>query len=691
LSSLERDYDPGISRETAQKTGQEARLPFAAKADIFRQRVLGPRRQITHVESSKEALIVSMNEFGKPDLEFMENICGMSADDISADLAGLIYFNPDGRAWELADHYLTGNVKEKLAQAEVAAMKDIRFKANVEALKMVQPPDLEPVDISVQLGSTWVPPEVVRDFARHLLGSEAVNDFGYHPALGSWVTQFNIFHLDRTTDETTWGTDRYPGHKLIDSILNNTLIRVMDEVGRDPETNRPIYKLNDEETAAANQKADEIRQAFTDWIWLDQERRETLARLYNDRFNTHVPRKYNGSHLELPGSSLNISLRPHQKDAIWRGIQDQTMLADQVVGSGKTLVLVGILMESRRMGLAKKPMVVVPNHLLCQWRDAFYSLYPQARVLVADKTDFKRENREKLFAKIATGDWDAVIVAHSSFKKIGLPEQTLNNILNEQVNDLTEAIEAEKANSGRRFMVKEMEKTRERLKTMMEKKSNTGQKDRALTFADLGVDLLALDESQEYKNLFINTRLRNVAGLGNVAGSAKAFDLFVKCRYLQEKQNGRGVFFATGTPISNTIAEMYTIQRYLSYDTLKEKGLTHFDSWASTFGQVVTGWELDATGVGYKINSRFSKFQNMPELINMYRTFADVITNKDLVEQNQGRSFTPRVSGDKPQNLVLERSEQQAEYMGVQKQAFDAKGQPLFFPDGRPIMVWPKG
>jgi hypothetical protein len=347
-------------------------------------------------------------------------------------------------------------------------------------------------------------------------------------------------------------------------------------------------------------------------------------------------------------------------------------------------------MESKRMGLMQKPMVVVPNHLLAQWRDAFYSLYPQANILVADKTDFTRENREKLFAKISTGDWDAVIVSHSSFKKIGLPAQTLNEILNEQINDLLMAIEAEKKGAGRNFMVKEMEKTRERLENMMAKHADTGKKDKALTFADLGCDALVVDESQEYKNLFINTRLRNVAGLGNVAGAAKAFDLFVKARYLQQKHHGRGVYFATGTPISNTIAEMYTIQRYMSYDVLKEKGLVSFDAWASTFGQVVTGWELDATGVGYKINSRFSKFQNMPELINMYRTFADVITNKDLAEQNQGKSFTPKVKDGRPFNLVLDRSEQQAEYMGVQHRVLDKDGNPVLYPNGTPVLAWPK-
>ncbi|MCL2029899.1 MAG: helicase, partial [Deltaproteobacteria bacterium] len=595
---------------------------------------------------------------------------------------------------ELADHYLTGQVKAKLAAAEAAARKDTRFKANVEALKLVQPPDLEPVDISVQLGSTWVPPDDMADFARHLFGPDSVWELGYHPALGAWVMEFKYYAIDQTKAASTWGTERFVGPRLMEAIMNNGSLRVMDEVGRDPITDRPIMKLNEQETAAAAQKADEMRQEFLDWIWREPERRERLARLYNDRFNTNVPRKYNGSHLELPGSSREITLRPHQKDTIWRAIQDGTLIADQVVGSGKSNIFIGIIMESRRMGLLKKPMLVVPNHLLAQWQDAFYSLYPQANILVADKNDFKKENRERLFARIATGDWDAVIVAHSSFKKIGLPPVALNRVLTEQIDDLTQAIKMEKFKGGKREnsrIIKEMEKTKEKLQAMMAKKADTGAKDKALTFDKLGVDGLFTDEYHEFKNLFITTRMRNVAGLGNLAGSAKSFDLFVKCRHLQERHNGRGVYLATGTPISNTIAEMFTLGRFLQYDALKEKGLVHFDSWASTFGQVVTGWELDATGVGYKLNSRFAKFQNMPELINLYRTVADVVTQSDLEAQNQGRSLVPKIKGGKPLNLVVERSPLQAEFMGLQRQDVDEDGRPKFTDDGKPVMKWTPG
>lgn len=491
----------------------------------------------------------------------------------------------------------------------------------------------------------------------------------------------------------TWGTEAYPANKLIEAVLTNRSIQVKTEVGRD-ERGQPIMQVDETQTAAANQKADELRQAFVDWIWEDKEQRVELARLYNDRFNTNIPSRYNGSHLQLPGASLDITLRPHQKDGIWRGIQDGTALFDHVVGAGKTLVCVGTVMESKRMGLLNKPMLVVPNHLLLQWKDAIYSLYPDANVLVAEKSDFKKENRERLFARIATGDWDAVVVAHSSFKKIGMPQDTLEKLLQEQITDLSNAIIDLKNDRGDRITIKEMEKAKERMKERLEKKADTGAKDQAVTFADLGVDALVVDEAQEFKNLFITTSLSRISGLGNLSGSEKAFDLFVKCRYLQQKYDGRGIFLATGTPLSNTIAELYTVQRYMQYDDLKERGIVHFDAWASTFGQVVTGWELDATGVNYRLNSRFSRFQNVPELNTMYRTFADVITRADLQQQaaERGTRFpVPRVKGGRPQNIIVERSEEQAQYMGVQSEVLDDHGKPIHRADGVAIRSWNKG
>lgn len=690
LHALERDYDKGISKETARKHGVEPREPSAKKAAIFTTRVMSPHREITRADSAKDALVVSMNEVGRIDLERMVRLTGKPEEALVRELEGLIYLDPASRHWQTADQYLTGNVKRKLAIALAAAEEDGRFAANVDALKLVQPPDIEPVDIAIQFGSTWVPDQVVNEFVTHLMGPVHRN-ISYQPSLGKWVAK--VGRSDRTTMTATWGTEDAPANHLIECILTNKAVQVKDVVGYNDYRN-PIYELNEAKTAAANQKADEIRQAFLDWVWQDKDRREALARLYNDRFNTNVAPRYDGAHLTLPGASVDITLRPHQKNGIWRGVQDGTALFDHRVGAGKTNVCIGTAMESKRMGLMKKPMFVVPNHLLLQWKDSFYALYPNANILVAEKSDFTKENRQRLFGKIATGDWDAVIVAHSSFKKIGMPTETLSEILNEQIEDLSDAVLQMKAERGDRITIKEMEKARDRMQAKLERTAETGAKDAAVSFADLGVDALFVDEAQEFKNLFITTSLNRVSGLGNLSGSDKAFDLFVKARYLQKQHDGRGVFFATGTPISNTIAELYTVQRYMQYDELKSRGIVHFDSWASTFGQVVTGWELDATGVNYKLNSRFAKFQNVPELIAMYRTFADVITQADLDRQarEQGKRFpVPKLKGGRPRNVVVERSEQQARYIGIQEEMIDGEGLPIVRADGTRVKGWNKG
>lgn len=690
LHSLERDYDKGISAEIAKRDGIAQREPSAKKAAIFSKRVMTPYREITKANNAKDAMLVSLNERGRIDVPLMVQLTGSTEETIIKDLKGLIYQNPITNAWESADQYLTGNVKLKLAQSIDAAKNDPRFEGNVDALRLVQPADIDAVDIGIQLGSTWVPEKVVSDFVGHLLGNVHRN-ITYQPTLGKWMA--NIGASDQATMTIKWGTAEAPANKLIEAVLANKAIQVKREVGRDEHRN-PIYEVNEEATAVANQKADEIKQAFIDWVWEDKDRRTELARIYNDTFNTNIAPKYDGSHLTLPGASLDIELRPHQKDAIWRGIQDGTALFDHRVGAGKTFVKIGVAMEARRMGLLNKPMLAVPNHLLLQWKDAFYALYPNANVLVAEKTDFTKENREKLFAKIATGDWDAVIVGHSSLKKIGMPKETLDAILNEQIVDLTDAIIKMKQDRGDRVTIKNMEKAKERMEAKLKRAADTGVKDKVVTFDELGVDGLLVDESHEFKNLFITTSLNRVSGLGDLAGSDKAFDLFVKIRYLQDKYDGRGVYFGTGTPISNTIAEMYTVQRYMQYDAMKARGIHHFDAWASTFGQVVTGWELDATGTNYKLNSRFAKFQNVPELIAMYRTFADVITQKDLEDQaaEQGKRFpVPKVKGGKPKNIIVERSELQAEYMGIQSPKLDDEGNPWTRADGSIIKDWNEG
>ena len=379
--------------------------------------------------------------------------------------------------------------------------------------------------------------------------------------------------------------------------------------------------------------ADEIRQAFVDWIWMDDDRRVRLARLYNDRFNTHVPPRYDGSHLELVGASAEVKLRPHQKDVVWRAIQEGTALYDHVVGAGKTMACIATIMESKRMGFVSKPMVVVPNHLLHQWRDEFYKLYPDAHILVADKTDFTKQNRERLFSRIATGDWDAVVVAHSSFRKIDMPRDIQQEILKEQIDAVVDAIGAVKEAEGGRATIKQLEKQREKMEARYELLlAGTGRKDTSVDFADLGVDALFVDESHEFKNLAYQTTM-NVSGLGNITGSAKALDLFIKCRYLQRKNEGRGVYFLTGTPISNTIAEVYTLQRYMQYEELQAKGIEHFDAWASTFGQITNGWELDATGVNYKLS-----FYVQIDLFRLIIFYISIYYLKSFIQRSPGKA-----------------------------------------------------
>ena len=666
LESLELDYDKGLSPETARKHGGEARPASAKKAAIFRQRVLKPAQVAETAENARDALLIALRENGRVDFSRMSRLLHRPAEDIQKELReqGQIFLNPSTEEWEIRDRYLTGNVRAKLARAKKAAQTDARFAPNVEALSAAMPPDIEAVDIGIRFGSSWVPAQVFADFVEHLHGGKGMQTISYLPTLGRWEASVSIW--DASLASSVWGIPEYSAGNIIEALLMNKPIKVQRESGQHDDHGRPIMVIDQELTAAAMQKADEIKQAFLDWVWTDDERRDMLTRLYNEKFNTNVPPTYDGSHLELVGASEAVKLRPHQKNAVWRAIQEGTSLFDHVVGAGKTLACVATVMESKRMGFLAKPMVVVPNHLLYQWKDEFYKLYPDANILVADKTDFTKQNRERLFGRIATGDWDAVIVAHSSFKKIDMPRDVQEEILREQIDAVIEAIEASKAAEGGRATIKQLEKQREKIEERYNALlAGTGQKDRAVDFADLGVDALFIDESHEFKNLAFQTTM-NVSGLGNVTGSAKALDLFIKCRYLQRQNNGRGVYFMTGTPISNTIAEVYTLQRYMQYDELKDKGIDHFDSWASTFGQVTSGWELDATGVNYKLKSRFAKFQNVPELLSMYRTFADVVTKADLdaqAKQAGERPLTPPIEGGKPYNDVVERSPAQAAYM----------------------------
>lgn len=683
LMSLERNYDKGISKENAKKQNIAPIPPKADKADIFSKRVIYPTRKITKADTSQDAYVISMNEYGKVDIGYMSKLTGKTLDEIKTDLKGSIFLNPANLEWESASKYLSGNVKEKLALAQQKAEFEPLFFNNVDALQAIIPPDIDAVDISVQLGASWIPAEYIKKFVATLL--DGFNgEINYSEALGKWICK--IHGWDYTRERVNFGTDDMAASEIISRILTNKKIEVRDKpVNKDSKST-----INEVKTTAALQKAAVIKQNFVDWIWNDTKRRQDLVRIYNDKFNHTVPPKYDNSPLKMDNINKEITLRKNQLNGIFRFIESGGGLLDHTVGAGKTFTMLAIAIESKRMGLVNKPMIVVPNHLLGQWMYEAKRLYPSANILIASKDDFTKERRERLFSNIATNNWDCVIVSHSSLKKIPMPQDTLKRIVKEQVNDITNAIAMARSQSGNRITIKEMEKMKERLVSKMEKQAESGSKD-FICFDQLGVDQLFVDELQEFKNLQIVTSLSNISGLGNLSGSEKAFDLFVKARYLQEKYDGKGFFGGTGTPISNTIAEVFTLQRYFQYDELKKAGLHHFDAWASVFGNVETAFELDTTGVNYKLKSRFSKFQNVPELISQYKCHADTILIDDLKRQEEleGKTFpVPKVKGGKPQNIVVERSPQQEEYIGIQEVVVDDEGMPILDSEGNEILKW---
>lgn len=727
LQSLEVEYDKGVTKVMAQKEGSSPRKPSARKAAIFTKRVNRPNTLERSAETVKDALVICLNESGRVDIERIAGLASVEPVVALRELHGLVYRNPLSLEYETAETFLSGNVKLKLEktrgiQAGIPTLTEdtreaflrqrfkpeaaekflsldidlllIELQASADALQASIPADIDAIDISVQLISTWLPQKDIQAF---IVGHMGIADNEcralYVPPAGKWVTKFKGGNKDLL--ENTWGTQRIDALEILDRLFNNTPVQVKDVAGFNDDGS-PIYKVNQEETLAAQGKAEQIANEFTDWIWKDPERRERLAKIYNDRFNTHVPGSYDGYHLSLPQASGDIKLRGTQKNAIWRGIQEGCGLGDHVVGAGKTLTAIATIMEQRRMGLVNKPLVIVPNHLLGQWKDEFYKLYPGANVLVAEQSDFEKDNRKRLFATIATGDFDAVILGHSSFKFLSLSSEDETAFLKEQVADISESLHEFKQSLGSRDpSVKQMEKQKKRLEEKIKKLSDTGKKDDLLTFDQLGVDALFVDEADEFKNLAIVTSQSRIAGLGNLQGSEKAMDLFLKCRWIQKKREGKGVYFYTGTPISNSLAELYTLQRYMQYDELKSKGIAAFDSWSSTFGQVVTGWELDATGVNYRLNARFAKFTNVPELMRMYRSFADVVTHADLAAQaiadGTGR-LVPKLKGGKPTSVIVPRSRLQAQFMGEMEAVIDATtGRPVLDNLGREIKDWNPG
>jgi N12 class adenine-specific DNA methylase/predicted RNA methylase len=662
LESLEPDYDPGISRDAAKRKEIAYRPSKAGKAAIFKKRVLAPYTHVTSVDNPQDALAASLNERGAVDLAYMEEITGTNQETLLRELAGLVYRNPETDLHETADEYLTGNVKAKLATAKEAVKTDKRLEENVAALEKVQPADVTASDISVKLGATWVPSDVVRDFSKELLGVDVT--VAYIKAAGKWS-----FHAkgSGTAFTATWGTQRVPADEVIDAILNMRAIVVKDNHGT---SHQPNWVPNAPETQAARAKAEDVQQKFKDWIWLDPKRRERLEAIWNNTMNTNRRRTYDGSHMKFPGMSPLVNMRQHQKAVAWRGIQDRQLLLDHTVGAGKTYAMTSIAMEMRRLGIARKPVFTVPNHLVRQWRDEFYHLYPSANILATTEKDFEKANRQRLFSRIATGDWDAVIVAHSSFTKIGMPAEQEKEILNEMLRELTDAIQQFKEDRADRNVMRDMERIKENLEAKLEKaNAKAGTRDKVVTFDELGADALFVDEAHLFKNLFFMSSMKGVAGLGNPAGSGRAFDLFVKTRYLQTRFGGKGTtVFATGTPISNSLVEMYTMQRYLMYDDLKSRGIHLLDAWARAFGDVQQVYEVHPSGNGYRLATRFAKFVNMPELMTLYRKVADVVTLDDLKNQAkaEGAVFpVPKMKGGKPQLVVAERSEAQTEFFGV--------------------------
>jgi N12 class adenine-specific DNA methylase len=605
----------------------------AVKAAIFRERTIHHKRPIESVATPKEALLVSLNEKGRVDLDHMAGLLGQPVKDFLPDLNGLIFLNPQTGLWETEDQYLSGNVREKLVAADTASAINPRYRENVEALKSVQPEDLPATEIDVRLGASWLPPADVQQFVHELLGVSSGVEVNHIHLLGSWHVTADWQAKQSTANTTDWGTNRYTALELVEETLNLKTPTVYDYTAKKP-------VVNAQATEAAREKQERIKERFKEWIWSDDDRRERLVRLYNDTFNHSRLRTFNGGHLTLPGASSAIQLDPHQKAGVWRILQTPNTLLGHVVGAGKTYTMVASAMELKRLRLANKPIFTVPNHMLGQFSTELLTLYPGANILVAGREDFEAQNRRKLFSRIATGNWDAVIVTHSGFERIPLSQETQLRFFKEQLDELKAAMR-EHADSSNRRLVKDLEKAKKRLEARLEALAANHKKDNTLTFEELGVDRLFVDEAHYFKNLFYISKMTRIAGLPQTA-SERAFDMFLKVRYIQSANGGGGVVFATGTPIANSMAEMFTMQRYLQPDDLKTHNLNHFDSWAATFGEPVTAMELAPDGAGYRLNTRFARFINVPELMQIFRQTADVQTAHML---NLPR---PKLEGEKP-------------------------------------------
>lgn len=605
------------------------------KADMFSKRTIKPHTPVTSVDTASEALAVSLGEKATIDMDYMMELSGKSENEIFEDLKGVIFLNPlyeYGNSYEpkylMADEYLSGNVREKLRIAKNSAeLYPEDYKVNVEALQKVQPKDLTASEISVRLGATWLPPDDVQEFIFHLLETPRYAQWNikvhFSPFTSEWNIEGKSYDRGNVRAYNTYGTSRINAYKIIEETLNLKDVRIFDYIEDDEGKKKAV--LNKKETAIAQSKQEMIKQEFQDWIWSDPERRERLCKSYNEKFNSVRPREYDGSHIIFNGMNPEIELREHQKNAVAHILYGGNTLLAHAVGAGKTFEMVAAAQESKRLGLCNKSLFVVPNHLTEQWAAEYLQLYPAANILVATKKDFETKNRKKFCGRIATGDYDAVIIGHSQFEKIPMSIERQRAILEQQLEEITGGIAELKRNRGENFSIKQLEKSKKSIRQKLDKLNDQTKKDDVVTFEELGVDRLFVDESHYYKNLYLYTKMRNVGGIAQTEAQ-KSSDLFMKCRYLDEITGGRGTVFATGTPISNSMVELYTIQRYLQYNTLVKNGLQHFDAWASTFGETITAVELTPEGTGYRAKTRFAKFYNLPELMAMFKEIADIKT-----------------------------------------------------------------
>lgn len=658
--ALEGDYDAGVNSAKAKALGIKSKKPTATKMPIFRQRVIPKWEPVTHADNAQDALSVTLSERGGVDMQHMVELTGKTEEQIANELSyenenPVIFKNPETDEWETASVYLSGNVKHKEAVA-----RKMGALHQADSLKAVFPKDVAAGEIKIRIGASWVDGKYYADFATHLLGEDTSAKVVYLASTGGY--HVNVSGGLSTNLYQKWGTQRMGAAELLDKMLNNREIVVKD---KDADGK---YIVNKEETLAAATKVEEIREEFGEWIMKDADRRQALTSYYNDKINTNVEPTFDGSHLKLPGMNPTKKMRRHQKNAIWRGIQQRTVLLDHVVGSGKTYTVASTAMELRRTGLAKKPMTVVPNHLVQQWAKEWYSLYPGAKLLTMGKKDFEKKNRRRMLARIATSDVDAVIIAHSSYGFIPVSKELEEKFIQKQIFDIQSSIDAVRlvdGKGGRR--VTDLEKSKKNLEARL-KKLAAKPKDELLTWEELGIDQLFVDESQEFKNLYFTTGRRGVLGLGNPKGSQKSFDMFIKTQHIQNTQDGKGVIFATGTPISNSLSEMYTLQRYLGMRELENRKILSFDAWMNNFGDDYTDYELDGTAQKYKQVSRLRGLTNMPELMALYKYFADSVTNAQVQaayrEDNPGKEFPiPRVKGGKPrENVVVPRSAAQSDY-----------------------------